>query len=523
MKKRKQDADQKIEENTNNFFDFKQSQEFNSRHKKLKITNEVKIIPSIEIKAVIDDKQIWRSIPNFDNYSISQDGQVKNITTGKILSDGKESCTLIKNKAEYRRSKARLLREVFTDLFDGNKEWRIIEEFPKYSLSIDGQLRNEKTLNILKCADGQYHLTKDNNTFGRSRNILLNKVFPDIVHNDDDWFGIPGYSNYLIKEDGKVKNKTTNSIKEQKTFTLFADNGETVTKTTKFLLNLAFPFKFDDGGLWKTILAYDEYKISDQGLLFNVKYQRFLKGNMINGYLSVDLCKIGNSGVQKDKFYIHQLVINTFIGTPPTVGHTVNHLNGIKHDNRLSNLKYDTLSEQTLHAYRTGLLVNGSSKGVTQMTLDGKFIANFVSASEAARQTKSNRTTICRVCRGENKSTNGFKWKWQESNKIEEPWELDEEEWKICSIATIYEISSYGRIRNSEKILSPLTSPAGYKSIPINLNDGSRKMKRIHRLVAFEFLPYPESKVQLVVDHLDSNPMNNYEYFGQCFIRQKEN
>jgi len=49
---------------------------------------------------------------------------------------------------------------------------------------------------------------------------------------------------------------------------------------------------------------------------------------------------------------VHRLVMLAFIGKSEL---TVNHMNGLKSENRLTNLEYATHSENLLHAHRTGL------------------------------------------------------------------------------------------------------------------------------------------------------------------------
>lgn len=53
-------------------------------------------------------------------------------------------------------------------------------------------------------------------------------------------------------------------------------------------------------------------------------------------------------------YFVHRLVYETFHGSIPR-GFQINHINGVKTDNRLDNLELVTPSENLIHAHRTGL------------------------------------------------------------------------------------------------------------------------------------------------------------------------
>jgi hypothetical protein len=119
--------------------------------------------------------------------------------------------------------------------------------------------------------------------------------------------------------------------------------------------------------VWKDIEGYEGlYQISNQGRVkslakshrYGSKEDKILKsGKTIkqrNGldYPRVCLSKYGNTIV----YQIHRLVAISFIPNPLNKD-TVNHMNGIKNDNRVDNLEWATMKEQNEHAWNTGLKV----------------------------------------------------------------------------------------------------------------------------------------------------------------------
>lgn len=94
---------------------------------------------------------------------------------------------------------------------------------------------------------------------------------------------------------------------------------------------------------WKQIIDYPDYEISNQG---NVKSKRIKDTGKIlkpclgkNGYYSVKLWK--DTG---KTFNVHKLVAFAFLNNPDNKP-CIDHINRIKTDNRVENLRYSTFSE----------------------------------------------------------------------------------------------------------------------------------------------------------------------------------
>ena len=93
---------------------------------------------------------------------------------------------------------------------------------------------------------------------------------------------------------------------------------------------------------WRTIQTFPNYQVSNLGNVRNTLTNKLLTPyDAGNGYMRIGLTRDG----KKHQFYVHRLVCVAFRPNPEKK-ETVNHLNGIKNDNRLSNLEFATYKEQ---------------------------------------------------------------------------------------------------------------------------------------------------------------------------------
>lgn len=104
---------------------------------------------------------------------------------------------------------------------------------------------------------------------------------------------------------------------------------------------------------FKDIPGYEgTYKINPDGQIISCirKKSRFLKICVSkNGYTKVEL----HNNCKGKWHSVHRLVATTFIPNPENKPQ-VNHINGIKTDNRVENLEWVTMSENIIHSFNIG-------------------------------------------------------------------------------------------------------------------------------------------------------------------------
>lgn len=110
--------------------------------------------------------------------------------------------------------------------------------------------------------------------------------------------------------------------------------------------------------IWKTVFD-GYYAVSDLGRVKRlVKSSGGERGRLLTPYLNKKrhycYTSLQHPGRRKN-YSNHSLVAETFLGPRPN-GKCVNHINGIKTDNRLVNLEYVTPKENVHHAIKMGLL-----------------------------------------------------------------------------------------------------------------------------------------------------------------------
>ena len=213
---------------------------------------------------------------------------------------------------------------------------------------------------------------------------------------------------------------------------------------------------------YEELIDLDKYIINKDGSIISKYWNKPLKNSKATGkeYIMNHLAlKTGGSR----PFFRHRVIWYYFNGEIPE-GMEIDHINTIKSDNRLENLRVVThadnmnneltvkklrdintgesnpmhgvklsenrkkeISKQTKQMWSDGII--NKSIPVIQMTLDGKFVAEWKSATECARQTEFRQSGIQYACNGGHfdkkrnkwhncKQYKGFLWKYKKMEDI---------------------------------------------------------------------------------------------------------
>lgn len=203
--------------------------------------------------------------------------------------------------------------------------------------------------------------------------------------------------------------------------------------------------------VWRDVVSYEGiYQVSNLGRIKS-NHVHGKQGGLRtprkdkDGYLVLFLYKAGKKAVKK----VHRLVAIAFISNPNDKP-CIDHVNTIKTDNRVNNLRWCTINENAenplsrahLSKARTGTKASAETKAkfseqrkgelnsmygknhteeakmkmsipILQLDLDGNIVNEFYGATDAFAKTGIYRQTIVGVLKGRGKTAGGYKWKYK--------------------------------------------------------------------------------------------------------------
>lgn len=156
------------------------------------------------------------------------------------------------------------------------------------------------------------------------------------------------------------------------------------------------------------------YYIDEEGNLFNQKTKKFLKGQINkNGYHSYNITING----EKKRLYKHRMILETFYPVEDMEKLQINHKDGDKNNNNISNLEWVSPKENIQHAVDNNLIF---SKKIYCFDKNKKIIKEYKNINEVIEKEGYSRSNIATACATSIKYlVRGCYWSYYNDNSFE--------------------------------------------------------------------------------------------------------
>lgn len=334
----------------------------------------------------------WKLVEDYDNYEVSNLGQVRNKKTGRILKPSCKGGYLVVGLCSNGIGKTLSVHRIVAKAFIVNPDNK------PHINHIDKNRSNNNVTNLQWCSSAENNAhkcltlkqtTNQNLKIWRVDIISGNKL--ELYNSINDaafWCVENGYSQSVYTARGNISYAVNGKYKSSCGFRWLLNEQPTL-----------------EGEIWKNVVVngktIDNYYVSSLGRFKNSK------GIIMENY------KPHHSGyifvrVNKDKYLLHRLVAYAFIENPH-LKPVVNHIDGNKINNNSANLEWVTIQENNQHNHNVGLIKVFTRK-IGQYNLEGELIKEYNAIVEAMRET--NITSIKEVLYGNQKTAGGFIWKY---------------------------------------------------------------------------------------------------------------
>jgi hypothetical protein len=343
------------------------------------------------------------------------------------------------------------------------EQWKQIHDFPNYDISSFGNIKNNLTDKLLKPSlkSGYYHISLTYNNTKKTKKIhrLVALAFidnpdnkPEVNHKDKnklnnsinnlEWMtrkennqhksiGLVYSSNKnkpvmrLDKNTGEIL-QIYNSIEDaglwavQNKLTINSHNGRnSIGNCINGLSSTSYGFKW----AFELVNQYDDEEWREINLkqlfkkdILGKKYLVSNLGRYKNSFGTImDNYKVNENGyirvnINNKTFVLHRLIALTFIENPE-LKEQVNHIDGNKLNNCVTNLEWATNKENQIHKFENGL-GNNYSRKIGKYNINNELINEYKSISLAAEENNISKSCISGVLRKKRKTAGGFIWKY---------------------------------------------------------------------------------------------------------------
>jgi hypothetical protein len=353
------------------------------------------------------DEEIWKPITDFPNYEISSKGQVKSKYMNKIMKQqnhcsGYLYISLISFTNDIRKSVSfRTHRLVAKEFIDN----------PENKLTVDHIDKNKKNncLSNLRWAT----MTEQNLHVNKNVTFLKPMTYRPVyrINNETNEI-IELYKSIAEAALWIIDNKLTSiKDKDKNNISIISSKISAVGNNKR---SIAYGFKWqyfyekeDETEVWKEIpfeiVGKNNYYVSAKGSFKDNKNIVKNDHKYNTGYKRLT--------INNKKYLLHRLVALTFLENPENK-EFVNHIDGNKLNNQLTNLEWTTCLENNIHKIKMGL--SNSTKKVIQYDLQMNKLNEFYSIVEAVKILNLTERIVIDSCKGRSKNKCGFLFRYAE-------------------------------------------------------------------------------------------------------------